>query len=123
MEHDPTQPPPAEQWPSDPPPTDQQQHAVLAWLALDADVPARVGVLLVDALRAWAPLRGPHVFPVEPRAGPDCDLQQVLENLWWQLDERAARAAWEDKVVLTEVAGRVGLALASWRCPSSDVDL
>jgi len=30
---------------------------------------------------------------------------------------------WEDKVVLTEVVGRVGVALASWRCPSSDVDL
>jgi len=106
MEQDPTQPPAAEQWPSGPPPTDQQQHAVLAWLALDADVPARVGALLVDALRAWAPLRGPHVFPVEPRAGPDCHLQQVLENLWWQLVERAAGAAWDDKVVLTEVAGR-----------------
>ncbi len=123
MEHDPTQPPAAEQWPSDPPPTDQQQHAVLAWLALDADVPARVGVLLVDALRRGRRCVARACSRSSLRAGPDCDLQQVLENLWWQLVERAARAAWEDKVVLTEVAGRVGLALASWRCPSSDVDL
>lgn len=110
-----------DQWPADPPPTDQQHHAVLAWLAIEAELPDRVAVLLLDGLSAWQPLRGPHVFPVEPEAGPDCDLQQLLENIWWQLGERAAQAPWQDSVVLTEVVGRLGLALAAWRCPDVDV--
>lgn len=121
MEQDPTRPSVDDQWPADPPPTDQQQHAVLAWLAIEAELPDRVAVLLLDALRAWQPLRGPHVFPVEPKAGPDCDLQQLLQNIWWQLGERAAQAPWQDNVVLTEVVGRLGLALAAWHCPDVDI--
>jgi hypothetical protein len=102
-------------WPSEPSPTARQDHAVLAWLVTEADLPNAVHGHLVDALVAWAPLMGEHLFPTEPKAGVDADLRQVLERMWWRLDAQATDARWVDKVVLNEVRGRVGLALQALR--------
>ncbi len=112
---DPTVPPAGEQWPSDPPPTPKQDHAVLAWLALEADLSDAVQLHLLDALAAWAPLMGPHLLPTEPEAGSD--LRQVLEAMWWRRSEQAVDAPWVDKVALNELCGRLGLALAEMRSP------
>jgi hypothetical protein len=114
----PTVPPPGEQWPSDPPPTPKQDHAVLAWLALEADLSDAAQLHLLDALAAWVPLMGPHLFPTEPEAGIDCDLCQVLEAMWWRRSEQAVDAPWVDKVALNELCGRLGLALAEMRSPA-----
>ncbi len=115
---DPTVPPTGEEWTSDPSPTPKQDHAVLAWLALEADLSDAVQLHLLDALAAWPPLMGPHLFPTEPEAGIDCDLRQVLEAMWWRRSEQAVDAAWVDKVALNELCGRLGLALAEMRSPA-----
>jgi hypothetical protein len=115
---DPTVPPAGEQWPSDPPPTPKQDHAVLAWLALEAELPDAVRLHLLDALSAWAPLMGPHLFPTEPEAGVDCDLAQVLEAMRWRRSEQTVDAPWADKIALNELCGRIGLALAEMRAPA-----
>lgn len=112
---DPTVPAPGDQWPSDPAPTPRQDHAVLAWLAVEADLPLAVQVHLLDALAAWAPLMGPHLFPIEPEAGIDCDLRQVLDSIWWRCSDQGVDASWKDRVALYEVRGRLGLALAELR--------
>ena len=93
----------------------RQVHAVLAWLVVEADVPNDVHLHLVDALLAWVPLMGGHLFPTEPEAGADDDLIQVLEGMWWRLDAEAGQARWADKVVLNEVRGRIGLAMQALR--------
>lgn len=111
---DPT-PPPDDRWPSEPSRAARQEHAVLAWLIVEADLPNDVHVHLVDALLAWAPLMGEHLFPTEPEAGLDADLRQVLEGMWWRLDAQAVDARWADKVVLNEVRGRIGLAMQALR--------
>lgn len=103
--------PPGDRWPSGPTRAARQDHAVLAWLVVEADVPNAVHLHLADALLAWAPLMGEHLFPTEPQAGVDADLRQVLEGIWWRLDAQAVEARWADKVVLNEVRGRVGLAM------------
>ncbi len=103
--------------PSDPPPTPRQDHAVLAWLATEPVLPELVQAHLLDALDAWAPLMGSYLFPVEPEAGPECDLAQVIEAMWWRYSEQAPDAPWYDKVALTELCGRLGLALAELRAP------
>jgi hypothetical protein len=101
------------------PPTPRQDHAVLAWLAVEADLPAAVQLHLLDALSAWSPLMGPHLFPTEPEAGPDSDVRQLLEAMWWRRGEQAGDAPWPDKVALNELCGRLGLAIAalSWPIP------
>ncbi len=104
-----------DQWPSDPSRSARQDHAVLAWLVTEADLRNAVYGHLVDALVAWAPLMGEHLFPTEPEAGVDADLREVLEGMWWRLDALAVDARWADKVVLNEVLGRIGLALQSLR--------
>jgi hypothetical protein len=111
---DPT-PPPGDCSPSDPCRAARQDHAVLAWLVVEADTREAVHLHLVDALVAWAPLMGEHLFPTEPEAGVDADLHQVLEAMWWRLDAQAAEARWVDKVVLNEVRGRIGLAMQALR--------
>lgn len=111
---DPTSPP-DDPSPSRPSRTARQVHAVLAWLVVEADVSNDVHLHLVDALLAWAPLMGEHLFPTEPEAGIDADLHPVLEELWWRLDAQAADARWADKVVLHEVRGRIGLAMQALR--------
>ncbi len=103
------------QWPSEPSRAARQDHAVLAWLVVEADLPNAVHVHLLDALVAWAPLMGDHLFPTEPEAGADTDLRQVLEGMWWRLDARAADVRWVDRVVLNEVRGRIGLAMQALR--------
>jgi site-specific recombinase XerD len=67
-------------------------------------------VHLVDALLAWAPLLGEHLFPTEPEAGVDAELRQVLEGMWWRLDAQAVDACWAEKVVLNEVRGAGAMA-------------
>jgi hypothetical protein len=111
---DPT-PPPDDPLPSQPSRPAREVHAVLAWLVVEADVPNDVHLHLVDALLAWAPLMGEHLFPTEPEAGVDADLPQVLGGMWWRLDEQAADARWTDKVALNEVRGRIGLAMQALR--------
>ena len=108
-------PPPDDRWPSEPSRAALQDHAVLAWLIVEADVPNDVHVHLVGALLAWAPLMGEHLFPTEPEAGVDAELHQVLEGMWWRLDAQATDARWADKVVLNEVRGRIGLAMQALR--------
>jgi len=103
--------PPGDRWTSGPTRAARQDHAVLAWLVVEADVPNAVHLHLADALLAWAPLMGEHLFPSEPQAGVDADLRQVLEGIWWRLDAQAGEALWADKVVLNDVRGRVGLAM------------
>ncbi len=110
-----TSDPLGDQWPSQPSRPARQVHAVLAWLVVEADVPNDIHLHLVDALLAWAPLMGEHLFPTEPEAGIDADLHPVLEELWWRLDAQAADARWADKVVLHEVRGRIGLAMQALR--------
>lgn len=112
---DPIVPPPGDE-PSEPP-TPRQDHAVLAWLAVEADLPAAVQLHLLDALSAWSPLMGPHLFPTEPEAGPDCDIGQLLEAMWWRRSQQAVDVPWADKVALNELCGRLGLAIAELRTP------
>jgi hypothetical protein len=112
---DPTVPRAEDQWPSDPPPTQQQDHAVLSWLVVEAALPQSVQTHLVAALTAWAPITGTHLFPVEPLAGPDCDVAELLEAQWWRRSEQADTARWHDRVALVEVCGRLGLATADLR--------
>jgi len=107
--------PPVDPWPSEPSRSSRQDHSVLAWLVVEADLPNAVHGHLVDALMAWSPLMGEHLFPTEPGAGVDADLRQVLEGMWWRLDAQAVDARWPDKVVLNEVRGRIGLALQALR--------
>lgn len=107
--------PPDDPWPSQPSRAARQVHAVMAWLVVEAEVPNDVYLHLVDALLAWAPLMGEHLFPTEPEAGIDADLHQMLEGMGWRLDEQAADARWADKVVLNEVRGRIGLAMQALR--------
>jgi hypothetical protein len=117
-------PPSDEPWLPQPSRAARQVHAVLAWLVVEADVPNDVYLHLVDALLAWAPLMGEHLFPTEPEAGVDADLPQVLEGMWWRLDAQAADARWVDKVVLNEVRGRIGLAMQALRAGRApDVDV
>jgi hypothetical protein len=86
---------------------------------LEADLPEAVRLHLLDALAAWAPLLGAHLFPTEPKAGVDCDLAPVLEAMWWRRSEQAVDARWADKVALNEMCGRLGLALAEMRSPAA----
>ena len=110
---DPT--PPDDRPSSGPSLTARQDHAVLAWLVVEGGLPNTVHGHLVDALLAWAPLMGEHLFPTEPEAGVDADLHQVLAGMWWRLDAQAAEARWADRVVLNEVRGRIGLAMQALR--------
>lgn len=107
--------PPGDHSPSEPSPAARQVHAVLSWLVVEADVPNDVHLHLADALLAWAPLMGKHLFPTEPEDCVDADLRQLLEGMWWRLDAQAAEAPWVDKVVLNEVRGRVALAMQALR--------
>jgi hypothetical protein len=112
---DPATPNPAEPWPVDAPPTPRQDHAVLGWLVVHGDLPESVRRQLLAALTAWEPLMGEALFPVEPLAGPDCDVADLLEAQWWRRAEQAESARWHDRVALVEVCGRLGLAIADVR--------
>ncbi|MDQ3029665.1 MAG: hypothetical protein M3R09_06460, partial [Actinomycetota bacterium] len=77
--------------------------------------PNVVHVHLLDALVAWAPLMGDHLFPTEPEAGADTDLRQVLEGMWWRLDARAADFRWVDGGPVERGPRRIGLAMQALR--------
>ena len=115
---DPTVPAPGDQGPSAPAPTAKQDYAVLAWLALEPNLPVAVQRHLMDALDAWEPLMGPYLFPTEPQAGVDCDLNLVIQEMWLRRHEQAIDAPWADKVALNEVCGRLGLAFVELRRPA-----
>ena len=89
----------------------REEHAVLAWLVCEADLPGAVVGHLLDALQAWVPLRGTRLFGVEPVGGGQ-DVEGLLRAAWSRLSYEADQASWQDKVVLVEVVGRIGLALA-----------
>ena len=89
----------------------REEHAMLAWLVCEADLPGAVAGHLLDALQAWVPLRGTRLFGVEPDGGVQ-DVEGLLRAAWARLSWDADRASWQDKVVLVEVAGQIGLALA-----------
>ena len=91
---------------------------MLAWLALEADLPVAVQLLVLDALVAWEPLMGPYLFPTEPEAGVECDFGQLLEAIWWRRSEQAVDAPWAHKLALNELCGRLGLVLANLRTPA-----
>jgi hypothetical protein len=110
-----TNPEPGEQWAGDAPPNPRQDHAVLSWLVVDGELPQWVRRRLLAALAAWEPLMGGELFPVEPLAGPDCDVADLLEGQWWRRAEQADSARWHDRVALVEVCGRLGQAIADVR--------
>ncbi len=89
----------------------REEHAVLAWLVCEADLPGAVAGHLLDALQAWVPLQGTRLFGVEP-VGGDQDVEGLLRAAWSRLSYEADHASWQDRVVLVEVAGQIGLALA-----------
>ena len=89
----------------------REEHAVLAWLVCEADLPGAVAGHLLDALQAWVPLRGTRLFGVEPVGGVQ-DVEGLLRAAWSRLTYEADQASWQDKVVLVEVAGQIGLVLA-----------
>ena len=90
----------------------REEHAVLAWLVFEADLPGAVAGHLLDVLQAWVPLRGTRLFGVEPVGGGQ-DIEGLLRAAWSRLSCEADQATWQDKVVLAEVAGQIGLALAA----------
>ena len=54
---------------------------------------------------------GTRLFGVEPVGGVQ-DVEGLLRAAWARLSYESDQATWEDKVVLVEVAGQIGLALA-----------
>ena len=74
--------------------------------------PARWRGICLTHSRAWVPLRGTRLFGVEPVGGGQ-DVEGVLRAMWSRLTYEADQATWQDKVVLVEVAGQIGLALAA----------
>jgi len=109
----PTVPPRGQPWPADRLPTVREDHAVLGWIAIEGELSGAANGHLFDALLAWRLIVGRHHFPVEPKAGPDCDLRQVLLGIWNRRLAEAELVCWEDKVIVTEVAGHIGLAIAA----------
>ena len=111
MEKDEPRPPPAPVLRSETA-LGREEHAVLAWLVCEGDLPGAVAGHLLDALQAWVPLRGTRLFSVEPVDGIQ-DVEGLLRAAWSRLTYEAYLATWQDKVVLVEVAGRIGMALAA----------
>lgn len=75
---------------------------MLSWLVVDGELPESVRSHLLAALTAWEPLMGDELFPVEPLAGPECDVAGLLEGQWWRRAEQAESARWHDRVALVE---------------------
>lgn len=114
VDDDPTVPPPEQQWPADAPPSVVEDQAVLGWLAAREDTPPLTSALLLDTLNAWDRLAPVPDLAAEPRAGPDCDRGQVLEQITDRLVRRLLDAHDDEHahVVLWDVAKRLGLV---WR--------
>jgi hypothetical protein len=111
---DPTVPPPDQQWPSDPPPTVAEDQAVLGWLATHEDTPPVTSDLMLDTLNAWDRLFPLPELAAEPQAGPDCDRNQILEQITDRLVQDLHDAYDDDhaRPVLWELAQRLRLV---WR--------
>jgi len=90
----------------------REEHAVLAWLVCEADLPGAVARHLLDALQAWVPLRSTRLFGIEPVGGAR-DIEGLLRTAWSRLSYESDQATWQDKLVLVEVAAQIGLALAA----------
>lgn len=110
---DPTVPPLGRQWPAEWPRTVHEDHAVLAWIAIEGELSGEATGHLFDALLAWQLIVGRNHFPVEPKAGTELDLRQVLLGIWNRRLAQAELVCWEDKIILSQVAGHLGLAIAT----------
>ncbi len=62
---------------------------MLGWLVVDGDLPESVLRQLLAALTARELLMGAGLFAVEPLAGPECDVADLLEAQWWRRAEQA----------------------------------
>jgi hypothetical protein len=114
VDDDPTVPPPGQQWPADATPSAAEDQAVLGWLAAREDTLPLTSDLLLDTLNVWDGLAPVPELATEPRAGPDCDRCQVLEQITDRLI-RDLRDAFDDEdaqPILWEVVQRLGLV---WR--------
>jgi hypothetical protein len=100
---------------ADRPPTPREDHAVWSWLAVEAELPESVQLQLLAALAAWQPILGSNLFSVEPPGAADGDVADLLEDQWQRRSLDADLADWRDRVALTEVAGRLALAIADLR--------
>jgi hypothetical protein len=116
---DPTVPPPEQQWPADAPPCVAEDQAVLGWLAAQAETPPLTGDLLLDTLNVWDGLAPVPEWAAEPKAGPDCDRSQVLEQITDRLVRRLLGAHDDEhaRVVLWDVAQRLRLVWRSLNDP------
>lgn len=114
VDDDPTVPPPEQEWPADAAPSVAEDQAVLGWLAAQEDTPPLTCDLLLDTLNAWGGLAPVPELAAEPKAGPDCALAQVLEQITDRLVRRL-RGTQDDErahVVLWDVTQRLALV---WR--------
>jgi hypothetical protein len=116
---DPTVPPPEQQWPADAPPSVAEDQAVLGWLAAQQETPPLTSDLLLDTLNAWDRLATVPELAAEPKAGPDCDRSQVLEQITDRLVHRLLDAHDDEHahVVLWDAAQRLGLVWRSFDDP------
>lgn len=114
VDDDPTVPPPEQQWPADAASSVAEDQAVLGWLAAQEDIPPLTCDLLLDTLNAWDGLAPVPDLATEPRARPDCDRCQVLEQITDRLirDLRDAFYDEDAQPILWEVVQRLGLV---WR--------
>jgi hypothetical protein len=120
MDDDPTVPPPEQQWPADAAPSVAEDQAVLGWLAAHEDTPPLTSDLLLDTLNVWDGLAPVPELAAEPRAGPNCDRSQVLEQITDRLVRRLLDTHDDEHayVVLREVAQRLRLVWRSFDDPA-----
>lgn len=119
VDDDPTVPPPEQRWPADAPASVAEDQAALGWVAAQQETPPLASDLLLDTLNVWDGLAPVPELAAEPRAGPDCDRSQVLEQITDRLVRRLLDA-YDDEhahVVLWDVAQRLGLVWRSFDDP------
>jgi hypothetical protein len=120
VDDDPTVPPPEQQWSADASPSVAEDQAVLGWLAAHEDTPPLTSDLLLDTLNVWDGLAPVPELAAEPKAGPDCDRSQVLEQVTDRLVRRLRDTHDDDEhahVLLWDVAQRLGLVWRSFDDP------
>ena len=107
-------PPPGDRSPSGPTRAARQDHAVLAWLVVEADLPSAVYTHLLNALLAWAPLMGEHLFTTSRKSASTPTCAMCWEACGGGSMPRPPRPAGRTRS-LNEVRGRVGLAMQALR--------